>query len=440
MFKHLLCDEFEHLGFFLCNIGWSENQPIFLANELILVDDTDLAEHSQYGLALRLDCLLEIINRAIREKKALVEAHGHTLASPPEFSASDIAGLREFVPYVTDSLKGLPYAASVWGKNGISGSSWSNGSKKPEELEVTIVGSILSKNPNKDSALPVPSLYDRQVRAFGPDTQSRIGSLKIGIVGLGGSGSHIAQQLAYLGARRLILVDPQAIEVTNLNRLVGATAKDIRKSKVAVASRLIKTISRGANVQAVHADLRKPAALDLLKSADVIFGCLDNDGARLILNELCLAYLIPYIDIGTEIYSKEGQIELVGGRMNLVLPNGPCLHCTGQIDLEEARISLSSEAEFRIAQERGYIKGIEEPSPSVVSLNGIMASLAVTEFLNLVCGVRPPQPLLVYDMIGEGRGRNAQWVTPQLLNQNTNCYECGLTGIGDAVDLTRYYR
>lgn len=440
MFKHLVRYESEHLGFFLCNVGWSTSQPIFLARDVILVDDADLAEHSRYGLDLELDCLLRTINRAIRDKKSLVEAHNHTFGGHPDFSVSDRAGFREFVPYITDSLKGRPYAATVWDKRGVSGISWSQGSTKAQKLEIMVVGDCISKESLNASASQDSDLYDRQIKAFGPDTQSKIDSLRIGIVGLGGLGSHVAQQLAYLGAKRFVLIDNQKVEITNLNRLIGATPRDIGKSKVAVISRRIRNISRCASVQAINVDLRSPEALDTLKSADMVFGCVDNDGARLILNELSLAYLIPYIDIGTEIYAKEQTIEHVGGRVNLVLPNGPCLHCMGQIDVEEARTFLSSEEELRIAQEKGYIRGHDEASPSVVSLNGIMASLAVTEFLNLASGVRPPQPFLVYDMIGDGRKKNSQWVIPQHVERNKNCYECSLSGTGEAVDLMRYHR
>src|SRR2546430_1634402 len=53
--------------------------------------------------------------------------------------------------------------------------------------------------------------YDRQTRLFGMAGQERIGDFKVAIVGLGGVGSHVAQQLAYLGTKRFILIDADIV-------------------------------------------------------------------------------------------------------------------------------------------------------------------------------------------------------------------------------------
>ena len=64
---------------------------------------------------------------------------------------------------------------------------------------------------------------------------------RVGIVGLGGGGSHIAQQLAHVGIGNFVLIDFDHIEDSNLNRLVGATARDVKngKAKVEILSKLI---------------------------------------------------------------------------------------------------------------------------------------------------------------------------------------------------------
>lgn len=439
VYDHLLRDESEHLAFFLCNIGWAKGHPIFLAREAILMEDADLAGPFRLSLDLKLESLLVVINKAIKDKKALVEAHSHPFSDYPSFSASDKQGFREFVPYMVDSIKGVPYAATVWAKRGISGVCWSAWPQKEEEVEITLIGDVLVKTLSRSRAGSLDSgRYDRQIRAFGKEGQAAIVSLKVGIVGLGGIGCHVAQQLAYLGVRDLTLVDSQVVDPTNLNRLVGATADDIGKAKVEVISRLVKKILPDAILHPIYQDLRSSEAFESMKSVDVIFGCVDNDGARLVLNELSLAYLVPYIDSGVEIEMSDGKVEQVGGRVNLVLPDGPCLHCMRQLDLEEARIALSPAAEIQRARAQGYIRGDDEPSPSVVSLNGIVASLAVTEFTNLATGIRTASRFLAYDMLGTGRGRNAQWVVPQNVERAGGCLECSLSGVGDAINLARY--
>ena len=83
----------------------------------------------------------------------------------------------------------------------------------------------------------------------------------------------------------------------------------------------------------------------MLKGVDVVFGCVDNDGARLILNELAIAYNIPYFDVAVGIDAPDGEVVDVGGRVAVVLPGGPCLDCMGQIEADEAAYFLASPEE-----------------------------------------------------------------------------------------------
>src|SRR5215470_19185367 len=75
---------------------------------------------------------------------------------------------------------------------------------------------------------------------------------RVGIVGLGGGGSHIAQQLGHLGVGEFVLIDPDEVEDTNLNRLVGATQQDVanRANKVSVAAQVIGGVNPSAQISA----------------------------------------------------------------------------------------------------------------------------------------------------------------------------------------------
>jgi tRNA A37 threonylcarbamoyladenosine dehydratase len=72
------------------------------------------------------------------------------------------------------------------------------------------------------------------------------GRSRAALVGLGGGGSHVAQQLAHIGLGNFLLIDPDFIEDTNLNRLVGATLEDVKlgTAKVDIAERVIKGVNR----------------------------------------------------------------------------------------------------------------------------------------------------------------------------------------------------
>ena len=72
----------------------------------------------------------------------------------------------------------------------------------------------------------------------------------IGVVGLGGGGSHVIQQLTHLGFKNFVLCDPDRISKTNLNRLVGGTLVDVRvkRLKVDISERIIRRLHKDANI------------------------------------------------------------------------------------------------------------------------------------------------------------------------------------------------
>src|SRR5438270_12650124 len=86
--------------------------------------------------------------------------------------------------------------------------------------------------------------YSRNIALFGSEGQQRIAATRVAIVGLGGLGSHVAQQLAYLGVVRYGLIDGDVVTESSLNRVVGAVPRDVlaMTPKVQSARRLIKSI------------------------------------------------------------------------------------------------------------------------------------------------------------------------------------------------------
>ena len=143
---------------------------------------------------------------------------------------------------------------------------------------------------------------------------------------------------------------------------------------------LIQTVSPLATVNAIRANIRELRSIRAVSDVDVIFGCTDGDSSRLILNELATSLGIPYVDTATGIESIDGRVQEAGGRVVVVVPDFPCLLCSQEIDLKEAHDELTSPEELEFRRSRGYASEKIE-SPSVISLNGVMASLAVSEFL-----------------------------------------------------------
>ncbi len=279
--------------------------------------------------------------------------------------------------------------------------------------------------------------FDRQHPLFGKEGQEKIKQTHVGIIGVGGTGSHIVQQLAYLGVKKFTIIDSDVVEVTNLNRLIGASARDLKDftKKIINAVRMIHSIRSeyecSTNTFSDH--FPSKASLKALEKVDIIFGCVDRDGPRLILTEFSSAYEKPYIDLATEIHPEN---KTFGGRVFFSIPGQSCLHCRGELSPDEIRQDLQSDAE-NAEEERiyGVLKRLLHGSgPSVVSLNGIIASLAVTEFMVFVTGLRKPKEFLVYDgTLGIVKNNND--------NAIPNCFYCNLVkGIGKQANIERYIR
>src|SRR5438105_11025891 len=125
--------------------------------------------------------------------------------------------------------------------------------------------------------------FDRTVRFFGEEGLACIQAKRLAVVGAGGLGTHVIQQTALLGTIDYTIIDDQTLSETNLNRYVGVTRNDIGTPKVILAERLIHSIEPLANVRKINDVLASHTAFAAIKQADIVFGCLDNEGARLIL-------------------------------------------------------------------------------------------------------------------------------------------------------------
>lgn len=277
--------------------------------------------------------------------------------------------------------------------------------------------------------------WARQVLAFGEEGQRKIAAAHAGVVGLGGIGAQIVQALGYLGVVRYTLVDDDRVETTNLNRLIGATPDNAaaRAFKVDVASRLLRTINPASEVASLPRNLRTGEALEALKACNVIFGCVDRDGPRLVLTELAAAYRLTLIDSATEISKPEENPDGFGGRVVVARPADFCLLCANQLDADRAKWELASSEERAFRAAHGYGLGPDDPAPSVVSLNGVIANLAVTEFTMLATGLREPNRMVTYKGM---RGI----VTRTGDERKPDCYICGyLVGLGDKAGVVSRY-
>lgn len=244
------------------------------------------------------------------------------------------------------------------------------------------------------------SRYSRNVALFGDDGQKKISGTAVTIVGLGGLGSHMAQQLAYLGVIRFGLIDDDVVTESSLNRVIGAVPQDVRlhTPKVRSAERLIKGIQPDAVCEVLEGRVSRSAedaAAALIEESDVVFGCLDRESPRLFLTDLCSGSRTIYFDLATDTGGDDEQ--WFGGRV-VYCDGARCLLCLDLLDQRLIRLEQMTGAELEIERRLYGLSGdvLGATGPAVVSVNGVVASMAVTEFMAHATGFRLPAPQLVY--------------------------------------------
>jgi hypothetical protein len=242
--------------------------------------------------------------------------------------------------------------------------------------------------------------FRRQVPLLGRPGQAALRRLRVAVVGQGGTGSHAVMQLAYLGVRDLLLLDDDVVDPTSLNRLVTAERADVGAPKTLVARRRVLALDHEASVSVLPGlePHRDPVEL---AEADLVIGCVDDDGPRYRLNRLAVDAAVPYLDIGTGVDPGVAPPAL-GARLSFVLPGGPCLTCTAELDATEvARWHQSGPRRTATGHHRYGVEDPTGPAPSVVHLNGLAVSTALAEVVAWVSGARPPALRLDVDLNGD---------------------------------------
>jgi molybdopterin/thiamine biosynthesis adenylyltransferase len=411
--SHLNSGPGEHFTFLFATLGRAADGPVLVADDVMTVDDGEVT-HTSTGWVMSTAALVRAVNHAHTTQKCLIEVHNHG-GDRPRFSPCDRAGFAETVPYMLESLPGRPYAALVTGDTAVYGELF-KGAEVYRIDRITVVGDRLEVM--ADRTLPTESLahFSRQLEWLTRSGQRHLGAMRIVLGGAGGTGSHAALGLAYLGARDFVLIDDDVADPTSLHRLATAKAGDSGTSKVLLAAAAIRSIAPDARVRVLRTRIQDREAFAIAKTADLLVGCFDDDGPRLVWNELAVAYHLPFLDFGVGIrVDAEGRVEEAGGRVALVLPGRPCLRCMEALDIEEAREALRSGADRARRRALGYVDGQPVAEVSVYSLNATVVNIGLTELTVLLSRLRQPALYIDYDVLGTARATPAQWLGPVAL-------------------------
>ncbi len=354
-----------------------------------------------------LDCVLECADLQM----AYLAVHCHGGTDRVGFSATDMESHERGYQALLDIVDGPPVGALVFAADAVAGDIWfADGTRA--DLQVLVEPNQPIREMRSSPPAPPPHVsdrFDRQSRLFGDRGQARLSGLKVGVIGAGGAGSLIVEQLSRLGVGQVVVIDPESIEPTNLPRVVGSRRRDVhpvlsafmfvgdwlprlRTSKVRIAARHANETGGRGQVVPIRADVVDPGVASSLCDCDYLFLAADSMQSRLVFNALVHQYLIPGVQMGVKVQIERdsGDILDVFTVTRPVLPGQGCLWCNGLILADQLQEEATDPNQVR---RQRYVDDADVPAPSVITLNAIAASLATDGFLMDMTGLREPGEL-----------------------------------------------
>lgn len=378
----------EYVAFGLVGHARLATREVVLVRDVVTLEEADYFDARGHGGAWRGEAMIPLLARATDEGLGIVVFHAHDSAGPVCLSADDRGSAARLLPLFQGRAGGRPHGSVVLGQGAVGGIVQFPGEAEPRsDLRVRWYGQAIEDWPPPPLPLDTRSRFARQELVVGHRGQAALARATVAVVGLGGGGSHVVQQLAHLGVGRLILIDADRAEASNRHRLIGMTPVDalLRRKKTRIARRVARRIDRETSCVLVEAPIPEAAAVAALREADVIVGCVDNLDTRLDLQHLAQRLLIPYVDVGLSIRATDrrddGPRVAIGGNVFTYRPGSFCLWCIDYLSDEKLALERGN-------ANRAYARG-RDGAPGdaqVVSFNGVLASQAVNEVLQLLTG------------------------------------------------------
>lgn len=264
-----------------------------------------------------------------------------------------------------------------------------------------------------------PSLA-RTISAWGEDAQADFARLHVGIIGLGNVGALVAEALVRSGVEWLTLIDFDTVKTVNLDRLLNATERDaeLRLSKVETARRALLEHATAASPRidtfewSVVEEDGFRAALD----CDVLFSCVDRPWPRAVLNFAAYAHLIPVVDGGIAVRTKNKRMRSADWKAHVAAPGRRCLECLEQYN--PAFVTLERQGDL---DDPTYIESLPEDHPlrsneNVFAFGMAAASLELMQLLQMVVA-----PGGVFDIGSQHYNIKTGLITLETRGCNDNC-------------------
>lgn len=251
-----------------------------------------------------------------------------------------------------------------------------------------------------------PVRLDRHARhillkEIGGPGQARLATATVAIVGAGGLGAPAALYLAAAGVGRIVLIDPDVVELSNLQRQILFRTKDVGVDKARAGQGALKALDSQIEVEAVVDRLGQANAEHLIAGADIVLDGTDNFETRFVVNRACHNLGVPLVS--GAVGRWDGQVSVFASGPTKKGPSAsraPCYQC--------------------------FVPTIP-PNPEdcaqmgiVGALTGVIGTMMALEAIKVMAGAG--QPLIGRVMIYDGLGATARTLT---LTRDPNCPICG---------------
>lgn len=375
-------DGLEAAALLLCSIVQGKRLKL-LARDIVIVPHKACARERD-ALTWPGAYVERAIDRAEQEGLAIIAVHSHP-GGLLGFSALDDASDTRLMPALFHGTDRLCGSAIMTPGGAMRARLYTDG------VRVSPIDFILVAGHD------IVCMFDDDVRhnrsakaiAFTSAMTEVLGRLSVCIVGVSGTGSIIAEQLARLGFGEIILIDHDRLEAHNLNRILNSTCAEIGALKVEMFADAIRRFRPDCEVRTVPTTLAARDAVLAAGEADFLFSCVDTGEGRHIADRIATSFLIPLFDLGVSIPTRVTSggapaIAEVCGRIDYVRPGGATLndrdvYTPATLEAEYLKRTAPEALNQRIKD--GYLRGIAEEAPAVITLNMRAASACVMEFI-----------------------------------------------------------
>ena len=379
----------ESVVFAFASHARTSSRDLILVREIVVPPESAFLPPRGHGARWSGAYMVGLLNRALETNLGLFIFHAHD-GDDVRMSSDDLRSAHDLLPRFQSIVPNRPHGSIVFGNYSVDGMV-----QMPYARNTTDRLTVRLLERNSVRTFPLPNIgEDRQLLLRQPLTVSALlrtilRRLVVAVVGASGGGSQVIPQLAALGVGEIICIDDQRADQSNrlASPNLGWIDAALGLSKVTAAKYRAWLVNREVRISAIRARIPEQKALDALKRADLVIGCVNNLHARADINEVAWRYCIPYIDVGLRMVTDSSPaaqeprpVVQYPGNLCVSIPGEPCLWCSGF--LSDTRLLQESNG-----QGRSYLQDPGGSDVFVTCFNGTLASEAVAEALRLVTGL-----------------------------------------------------